>query len=138
MIAVLDTNCWLRFLAADPKLGPQARSAIEAAAQRNEAVLAAISLWEISMLVARGRLSLPRDPREWLEYHLSLPGFAVHPLSVAVAVGSNFLPAEPHGDPADRQIIATARHLDATLITADRKILTYAAAGHLKAQDASA
>jgi len=138
VITVLDTHSWLWFLAADPKLGSQARSTIEAAALHHEAVLAAISLWEISMLVAHGRLSLPRDPREWLEFHLSLPGFTLHPLSVAVAVGSNSLPATPHGDPADRIIIATARHLDAILITADRKILSYAEAGHVKAQDAAA
>jgi len=89
------------------------------------------------MLVARGRLSLPRDPREWLDFHLSLPGFSVHPLSVAVAVASNFLPPGAHGDPADRLIIATTRHLDATLVTADRKILVYAEAGHVKVQDAT-
>ena len=89
------------------------------------------------MLVARGRLVLPRDPREWLELHVSHPGFSVHPLSIAVAVGSNCLPADPHGDPADRIIIATARHLDAVLITADQKILSYAKAGHVKARDAT-
>jgi PIN domain nuclease of toxin-antitoxin system len=88
------------------------------------------------MLVARGRLSLPRDPREWLEFHLSRPGFVVHPLSIAVAVGSACLPGELHGDPADRMIIATARHLDALLVTADQKILSYAKAGHVKAINA--
>ena len=77
-------------------------------------------------------MSLPRDLREWLEFHLSRPGFAVHPLSIAVAVGSNSLPADPPGDPVDRIIVATARHLDALLVTADRKILSYAKAGHVK------
>jgi len=99
-------------------------------------VLSAITLWEISMLVARGRLSLQRDPREWLEFHLSRPGFRIHPLSIAVAVDSNRLPAEPHGDPVDRIIIATARHLDAVVVTADTKILAYADAGHVRALDA--
>lgn len=41
-----------------------------------------------------------------------------------------------HGDPADRLIVATARALDCPLVTADEKILAYAAAGHLKAVDA--
>ena len=126
MIAVLDTHCWIWFLNADPRLGRDVRSVIEAATERDQAVLSAITLWEVSMLVARGRLSLPRDPREWLEFHVSRPGFTVHPLSIAVAVGSNGLPADPHGDPADRIIIATARHLDALLVTADQKILSYA------------
>lgn len=32
-----------------------------------------------------------------------------------------------HGDPADRMIAATARHLGATLVTRDTKLLEYAA-----------
>lgn len=136
MTVVLDTHSWIWFLNADPRLGRDARAEIEAATLQDGAVLSAISLWEISMLVARGRLSLSRDPREWLEFHLSRPGFAVHPLSIAVAVGSNSLPADPHGDPADRIIIATARHLDAPLVTADQKILSYAKAGHVKTLNA--
>ncbi len=136
MTVVLDTHGWIWFLNADPRLGPEARTAIETATGRDQAVLSAITLWEIAMLVAKGRVSLPRDPREWLEFHLSRPGFTVHPLSIAVAVGSGTLPADPHGDPADRIIIATARHLDALLVTADQKILSYAAAGHVKALDA--
>lgn len=136
MIVVLDTHCWIWFLNADPKLGGEARTKIEEATRRDEAILSAITLWEVSMLVSRGRLSLPRDTREWLESQLSRPGFIVHPLSIAVAVGSNSLPADPHGDPADRMIIATARHLDAVLITADQKILAYAKLGHVKALDA--
>ncbi|MFN3075765.1 MAG: type II toxin-antitoxin system VapC family toxin [Alphaproteobacteria bacterium] len=136
MTVVLDTHSWIWFLNADPRLGRDARTAIEAATLQDGAVLSAISLWEISMLVARGRLTLPRDPREWLEFHLASPGFTVHPLSIAVAVGSNRLPADPHGDPADRIIIATARHLDAPQVTADQKILSYAKDGHVKALDA--
>ncbi len=138
MSVVLDTHCWIWFLNADRRLGQKAQTEIETSAARNELVLSAITLWEISMLVARGRVSLSRDLREWLEFHLSRPGFSVHPLSVAVAVGSNCLPADPHGDPADRIIIATARHLDALLVTADRKILSYADAGHVRALDACA
>jgi PIN domain nuclease of toxin-antitoxin system len=36
------------------------------------------------------------------------------------------LPAWDHGDPADRLIVATARHLDAVLVTRDTRILQYA------------
>lgn len=138
MIVLLDTHVWIWFLNADQRLGRVARDEIETASGRDEVFLSAISLWEISMLFAKGRLSLSRDPREWLEFHLSRPGFAVHPLSIAVAVGSNYLPADLHGDPADRMIIATARHLDALLVTADQKILSYGAAGHVKVVDACA
>ena len=36
-------------------------------------------------------------------------------------------------DPADRLIVATARMANATLMTRDRRILDYAATGHLTA-----
>lgn len=43
------------------------------------------------------------------------------------------LPDLTHRDPADRMLIATARAHDLTLITRDRAILHYAAAGHVRA-----
>ena len=39
-------------------------------------------------------------------------------------------------DPADRFIVATARHFGISLLTADRAILAYAANGHVDAIDA--
>lgn len=136
MIVVLDTHAWIWFLNADPKLGPIARTEIEGAMERDQAVLSAITLWEVSMLVAKRRLSLPRDSRDWLEFHVTRPGLSIYPLSIPVAVDSNSLSGELHGDPADRLIIATARHLSAVLVTADRKILSYGALGHVRVIDA--
>ena len=42
------------------------------------------------------------------------------------------LPGSPPADPADRMLIATARRRGLTLVTADRRILDYAAAGHVQ------
>jgi PIN domain nuclease of toxin-antitoxin system len=49
----------------------------------------------------------------------------VFPLEPAIAVDAGELPLF-HGDPADRMIVATARHLRAILVTRDGKILDYA------------
>ncbi|MDQ5917640.1 MAG: hypothetical protein QG660_751, partial [Pseudomonadota bacterium] len=57
-------------------------------------------------------------------------------LSPEIAVASTRLPGEIHADPADRIIVATARHLGATLVTADGLLLAYGAAGHMKFLDA--
>ena len=43
------------------------------------------------------------------------------------------LPGNLHGDPADRLLIATARELKVPLVTRDRRILDYAAQGHVDA-----
>jgi PIN domain nuclease of toxin-antitoxin system len=47
------------------------------------------------------------------------------------------LPGEIHRDPADRFLIATARHLGVPLMTIDERILAYGAAGHVQTVDAS-
>jgi PIN domain nuclease of toxin-antitoxin system len=58
-------------------------------------------------------------------------------LSPEIAVGSNHLPFEMHSDPADRILVATARHLGATLITADRALLEIARQGRFASIDAA-
>ena len=89
------------------------------------------------MLVARNRLTFARDVQTWQGEALSRPGIALASLLPAVAVDSVLLPGIIHGDPADRIIVATARHLRATLITADAKLLTYGRSGHVAVLDAS-
>ena len=49
---------------------------------------------------------------------------------------STRLPFAMHADPADRMLVATARHLGATLVTADRALLGVAGKGHFRAMDA--
>ena len=88
------------------------------------------------MLVSKGRLALDRDVGEWVSAGSSLPGMRMEPLSPEIAVASTRLPGDLHPDPADRMIAATARHLGAMLVTADRMLLDYSARGHLKALDA--
>lgn len=98
--------------------------------------MSAITPWEIALLAGKGRLALGRDTGAWIEEALALPGIALAPITPAIAVDSVGLPGDFHADPADRLIIATARHADATLFTVDHAILDYAATGHVKAADA--
>ena len=135
---VLDTHALVWLLQGSERLGPGARALIEAAAKGDGAFVAAISAWEIAMLVAKGRLALDREVGEWLDAALALPGLRLAPLDPQVAVDSTRLPGEPHGDPADRMIVATARRHTATLITDDALVLAYSAAGHVKAHRAAA
>jgi PIN domain nuclease of toxin-antitoxin system len=50
-------------------------------------------------------------------------------VALPVAVDAVHLPAWDHRDPADRMIVATARHLGAVRVTRDAAILDYAATG---------
>jgi len=129
--ALLDTHALVWLVAGDDQLQAAARQRIEAAAQQQQLWISAITPWEIGMLVAKGRLVLDRDVMDWLHAALSLPGIRLAPLDPAVAVASTRLPGEVHGDPADRLIVATARALGATLITADAALLAYGRLGHV-------
>ena len=46
-------------------------------------------------------------------------------LTPEIAYESAHLPGNFHGDPADRMIVASARKLNAILVTFDQKILEY-------------
>lgn len=133
---VLDTHVLVWALHGDQRLGQRARTEIDAAGRANEVLVSAITPWEIAMLVRKGRLALGRETGAWLEEALALPGITLTPITPAIAVDSVGLPGDFHADPADRLIIATARHADATVFTVDRAILDYAAAGHVQAADA--
>jgi PIN domain nuclease of toxin-antitoxin system len=128
---LLDTHALVWLVTGDARLKPAARRRIEAAAHEQQLWVSAITPWEIGMLVAKGWLVLDRDVMDWLQTALTLPGIRVAPLEPAVAVASTRLPGELHGDPADRLIVATARHLGATLASADEALLAYGRLGHV-------
>jgi PIN domain nuclease of toxin-antitoxin system len=67
---------------------------------------------------------------------VSAPGLSIEPLLPQVAVEASLLSERFHRDPADRLIVATARVTNTTLMTRDRRILDYAARGHLAAVSA--
>ena len=117
---ILDTHVLVWLLGGDARLGATARQKLEQAASRNALNIAAITPWEIAMLVQKGRLALGQDVGAWIAAALKLPGLSLVPLLPEITVDSARLPGEVHGDPADRMIIATARHLGVPLATADR------------------
>lgn len=85
------------------------------------------------MLSARNRIELGKHALLWLDEALARSGVGIEPLNARIAVESYELPGRFHADPADRMIVATARVINATVMTRDRLILDYAAAGHLAA-----
>ena len=88
------------------------------------------------MKVRAAKLRFDRPTSVWIEQALSIdPRLELLPLSARIAVMAAELEWQ-HGDPADRLIIATARELGCPLLTSDKKILAYAAAGHVSVIDA--
>lgn len=133
---LLDTQALVWMIEGDARFGERARQVIDAERATDRVMIAPISAWEVAMLVGKGRFGLSRPVRQWFDFVLSRPGFDLADLTVAIGTDAGTLPGDIHGDPADRLIVATARALGCPLLTADRKILAYAAAGHVQAIDA--
>jgi PIN domain nuclease of toxin-antitoxin system len=100
--------------------------------------VSAITPWEIALLVSKNRMKLGADVMEWVRDALSKPGVRLVPLAPEIAVVSTRLPFEMHADLADRILVATARHLGATLVTADGGLLELAKQGRFLGMDAGA
>jgi PIN domain nuclease of toxin-antitoxin system len=129
---LLDTPALVWLVTGDERLRPAVRRRIEAAAQQQQLWVSAITPWDVGMLVAKARLVLDRDIMEWLQAALALPGIRLAPLEPVVVVASTRLPGDLHGDPADRLVVATPRHLGAALVTADAALLAYGQLGHVQ------
>ncbi len=122
---VLDTHTWVWWVGCPELLSKTASREIDQALDESSIYISAISCWEVSMLVMKGRLELTTNLEDWIARSEALPFFQFVPVNNRIAVQSNRLPGELHSDPADRIIIATALSLGAPLITKDRKIRSY-------------
>ena len=119
---LLDTHAWIWWIDQDARLGARTIAVLDSLSRDQRPFLCDISLWEVAMLVERGRIELDLPLGEWLD-------LAAHPRSVqvvsitpriAAAVAS--LPDSFHRDPADRLIVATSRALGLSVLSHDRLI----------------
>lgn len=121
---ILDT-CALIFDALTPeRLSTKASNAIRQADKTGRLACADISLWEIAMLVAKGRIDPGTDPNTFIQLVLAARAIKVLPVTPDIAAKSVQADFCPHGDPADRLIAATALLNKARLVTSDKKLAT--------------
>ncbi|MGV3739875.1 MAG: type II toxin-antitoxin system VapC family toxin [Gammaproteobacteria bacterium] len=122
---LIDTHIWIWYLMGSVELSKNIQQLITSSLQNQQAHLAAISLWEISMLDKKRRIILDMPCLSWIHKFIELTHIKILPLTVEIAVESCNLPDQFHPDPADRMITATARIENLTLITRDERILDY-------------
>jgi PIN domain nuclease of toxin-antitoxin system len=119
---LLDTHAWIWWVDRDRRLGTGLINALDRLATDARPLLSDISLWEVAMLVERGRLSFSIPFAEWLEAAAHPRTVRVVAITPSIAAEVAALPASFHRDPADRVIVATSRVLAAPLVTRDRRI----------------
>jgi PIN domain nuclease of toxin-antitoxin system len=120
-VILLDTHVLVWLDEASPRLGPGAIEKINTAFQAGNAMVSAISFWEVSMLVRKGRIRLDMDLSVWRNDFME-QGLIELPVTGEIGIKAAGL-EQFHGDPADRLIAATALQHSLTLITADEKLL---------------
>lgn len=123
---ILDTCAIVFDSLAPDRLSQKARAAIGQADDAGTLACCDISLWEIAMLVSKGRLDPGTNAQEFIELVLSARKIEIIPINPVIAAKSVLSGFCPHGDPADRIIAASALIHKAKLVTSDRKLSTVA------------
>jgi len=121
-VILLDT-CVIVFDALQPEqLSKRAKAALDTGRATGNLVCSDISLWEIAMLIGKGRVKPAMLPKDFLADVIAANRLRVLPITPEIAVHANFHPEFSHGDPADRIIAATAFHHKAQLLTCDTRL----------------
>lgn len=118
MRLLLDTHTLLWALLDDPVLRPDARDLI--ADPANLVVVSPVSVWEVGIKQALGKLDAPGD----LEAQVAHARFTPLPITFAHAAAAGALPRH-HDDPFDRMLIAQAGLEGLTVVTRDRRFAAY-------------
>jgi PIN domain nuclease of toxin-antitoxin system len=124
---VLDTHVWLDVAMGRTRFSRRQRSRVDKAARESVLYVASVTPWEVAALARKGKVRVASPVLDFVLGALRETSTSVVPLEPEIAVDAVELPAWDHKDPTDRLIVASARHLDAWLLTRDGAILDYAA-----------
>ncbi len=120
---VLDTHVAVWFATDSASLGRRSQRVCDKALINSELAISVISFWEIALLATKRRLRSIDSAAETRRLMLG-SGINELPLTGEIAILAAELQAI-HADPADRFIAATAIAHDATLVTADERLLRW-------------
>ena len=115
MRLLLDTHTFLWFIDDSPQLSQQGKALLEA---DNELWLSIASLWEITIKLRLGQLTVGMPIEVLMTEHLTRNAIDILPITVAHLIALSTLPLH-HRDPFDRLLIAQAMVEQAPLVSAD-------------------
>jgi PIN domain nuclease of toxin-antitoxin system len=117
---LLDTHALVWAVAESKRLSRAAAASIRKARGEDGLAIAAITLWELAALVARGRIQVYGTVET--SVRVLIEGVSVKPLTLEIAALATQFPDDYPRDPADRLIGATARAEGLALVTQDQAL----------------
>jgi len=117
---LLDTHIWLWMLREPHKLSSLVHQALHDPG--NERYLSPISIWEVTVLLEKGRIAMHEDFAVWFARTSEDVELIEAALNWEIAHDMRYI-LPNHRDPADRFLAATAVAYDLTLVTADQKLI---------------
>ena len=118
---ILDTCAIIFDVLTPDKLSTKAAKAIQQAEKKGQLYCSDISLWEIAMLIQKGRIEIDTDTKTFLRLAMDYRQTQILSINIDIAnlsTQANF----HHFDPADRLIASTALHYEASLVTCDKHL----------------
>jgi PIN domain nuclease of toxin-antitoxin system len=122
-VILLDTHVLLWMVSSPGKLSRAAVREIRKAQQEGGCAIASISLWELALLFAKGRLRASGTIEASIREIVDRATVSVLEITSEIAGLAMAFPETYPKDPGDRLIGATARALGIKLITQDQRIL---------------
>ena len=119
---VADTHVIIWDALKPEMLSSKAKQAIREANRQDGIIFCEISLWEIAMLMKKGRLMVDTSYLEFIRLVSNSNNYIFRGLSPEIAELSADLFLKTNKDPADRIISATAIIEKANLVTSDKTL----------------
>ena len=119
---VVDTHIIIWNALKPEMLSGKAEKAISAANNSDGIIFCEISLWEIAMLMNKGRIIIDIEYVEFIKLILESNKYFLRGITPEIAWLSTDLFSDNNKDPADKVIAATSIIENANLITADKEL----------------
>ncbi len=116
---VVDTHVIIWDSLKPELLSTKAKTAIYGANRKDGIIFCEISLWEIAMLMKKGRVKVESDYQDFIKLVVDSNKYVFRGINPEVAELSAELFSDENKDPADRIISATSIIEGAKLVTAD-------------------
>ena len=124
MRVLVDSNVLYWYLGDRAKLTPRVLKLLDDGS--NDLYVSSVSLWELSIKVAKGKLTVPGNSIRSFYEQVDRIGITILTVTKGHILRTESLPHH-HRDPFDRMIVAQALEESLTILTADSDIPKYAA-----------